>query len=107
MVEDGSEKHLRVAEHYFQAAIRVDETNPTNHLKYGSTYKNEVAKAGYYSTDIDKYNVKGEFTASKRVGVSKLSFPKGQANILLNLGLGLTTLPEHISFVESRSEQIV
>lgn len=62
----------------------------TNHLKYGSTYKNEVAKAGYYSTEIDKYNVKGEFTASKRVGVSKFSFPKGQANILLNLGLGLT-----------------
>ena len=62
----------------------------TNHLKYGSTYKNEVAKAGYYSTEIDKYNVKGEFTASKRVGVSKFSFPKGHANILLNLGLGLT-----------------
>lgn len=62
----------------------------TNHLKYGSTYKNEVAKASYYSTEIDKYNVKGEFTASKRVGVSKFTFPKGQANILLNLGLGLT-----------------
>ena len=62
----------------------------TNHLKYGSTYTNEVAKAGYYSTQIDKYNVKGEFTASKRVGVSRFTFPKGQANILLNLGLGLT-----------------
>ena len=62
----------------------------TNHLKYGSTYKNEVAKAGYYSTHINKYDVKGEFTASKRVGVSKFSFPKGEANILLNLGLGLT-----------------
>lgn len=62
----------------------------TDHLKYGSTYKNEVAKAGYYSTEIDKYNIKGEFTASTRVGVSKFSFPKGQANILVNLGLGLT-----------------
>ncbi len=62
----------------------------TNHLKYGSTYSNEVAKAGYYSSTIDKYNVRAEFTASKRVGVSKFSFPKGQANILLNLGLGLT-----------------
>ena len=62
----------------------------TNHLKYGSTYTNEVAKAGYYSIQIDKYNVKGEFTASKRVGVSRFTFPKGQANILLNLGLGLT-----------------
>jgi predicted alpha-1,2-mannosidase len=62
----------------------------TNHLKYGSTYSNEVAKAGYYSVDIDKYKVKSEFTASKRVGVSKFTFPKGQSNILLNLGLGLT-----------------
>ncbi|WP_372793465.1 GH92 family glycosyl hydrolase [Lutibacter sp.] len=62
----------------------------TNHLKYGSTYSNEVAKAGYYSNEIDKYNIKAEFTASKRVGVSKFTFPKGPSNILLNLGLGLT-----------------
>ena len=62
----------------------------TNHLKYGSTYSNETAKAAYYSVNIDKYKVKGEFTASKRVGVSRFTFPKGQSNILLNLGLGLT-----------------
>lgn len=62
----------------------------TNHLKYGSTYSNEVAKAGYYSSTIDKYNIKGEFTTSTRVGVSRFTFPKGQSNILLNLGLGLT-----------------
>ena len=62
----------------------------TNHLKYGSTYSNEVAKTAYYSVNIDKYKIKGEFTASKRVGVSKFTFPKGQSNILLNLGLGLT-----------------
>lgn len=62
----------------------------TNHLKYGSTYSNEIAKTGYYSNTLDKYNIKTEFTASKRVGVSKLTFPKGQSNILLNLGLGLT-----------------
>ncbi|MBS7256624.1 GH92 family glycosyl hydrolase [Flavobacterium branchiicola] len=61
-----------------------------NHLKYGSTYSNEVAKAAYYSVGIDKYKVKGEFTATKRVGVSKFTFPKGKSNILLNLGLGLT-----------------
>ena len=62
----------------------------TNHLKYGSAYSTEVAKTAYYSVNIDKYKVKGEFTASKRVGVSKFTFPKGQSNILLNLGLGLT-----------------
>ncbi|TYP97403.1 putative alpha-1,2-mannosidase [Tenacibaculum adriaticum] len=62
----------------------------TNHLKYGSTYSEEIAKTGYYGLNIDKYNVKSEFTTSKRVGVSRFTFPKGQANILLNLGLGLT-----------------
>jgi predicted alpha-1,2-mannosidase len=65
-------------------------TVETNHLKYGSTYSNEVAKTAYYGLNIDKYNIKAEFTASKRVGVSKFTFPKGQSNILLNLGVGLT-----------------
>lgn len=62
----------------------------TDHLKYGSTYSNEVAKAAYYRVNLDKYKIKGEFTASKRVGVSRFTFPKGKSNILLNLGLGLT-----------------
>jgi predicted alpha-1,2-mannosidase len=62
----------------------------TNHLKYGSSYSDEVAKTAYYSSKIDKYDIKAEFTASKRVGVSRFTFPKGQSNILLNLGVGLT-----------------
>ena len=62
----------------------------TDHLKYGTTYSNEVAKTGYYSNVLDKYDIKTELTATKRVGVSKFTFPKGQSNILLNLGLGLT-----------------
>lgn len=62
----------------------------TNHLKYGSTYTNEIAKAGYYSTNLEKYNIKVETTASLRTGVSRYTFPKGKSNILLNLGLGLT-----------------
>ncbi|MFD1163702.1 GH92 family glycosyl hydrolase [Hwangdonia seohaensis] len=62
----------------------------TNHLKYGSTYDFELAKPGYYSVMLSKYKVKTEVTATTRVGVSKYSFPKGQSNILINLGLGLT-----------------
>ncbi|WP_051238676.1 GH92 family glycosyl hydrolase [Gaetbulibacter saemankumensis] len=62
----------------------------TNHLKYGTTYSNEIAKTGYYSVELDKYKTKVELTASERVGVSRISFPKGESNILLNLGLGLT-----------------
>lgn len=62
----------------------------TNHLQYGTTYTEETAKAGYYSVILPKYNVKAELTASPRVGVSRYNFPKGKANVLLNLGLGLT-----------------
>ncbi len=62
----------------------------TDYLKYGSAYGDEVSKAGYYSNKLEKYDIKVETTASTRVGISKYNFPKGKANILLNLGLGLT-----------------
>lgn len=62
----------------------------TDHLEYGSTYSNEVSQVGYYSNVLDKYDIKVEATATTRVGVSKYSFPAGESNILLNLGLGLT-----------------
>ncbi len=62
----------------------------TNHQDYGTTYTNEVAKPGYYSVNLSKYKIKTEVTASTRVGVSRYSFPKGQSNVLINLGLGLT-----------------
>ncbi len=64
-------------------ALEVD------HLKYGTTYKNEVAKPSYYSVELDN-NVKVEATATTRAGISKYHFPKGKSNILINLGLGLT-----------------
>ncbi|TDA74209.1 glycoside hydrolase family 92 protein, partial [Halomonas marinisediminis] len=54
----------------------------TNHLKYGTTYKDEIAKAGYYSTVLDKSKVKVETTATTRAGISRYHFPAGKANIL-------------------------
>lgn len=62
----------------------------TDHLKYGTTYTDELAKPGYYSTQLSKYNVKAEMTATSRTGVSRYSFPVGKSNILINLGVGLT-----------------
>ncbi len=62
----------------------------TDHLKYGSTYSDEVSKVGYYANTLDNYDIKVETTATTRVGISKYHFPSGKANILLNLGLGLT-----------------
>nr|WP_299171935.1 GH92 family glycosyl hydrolase [uncultured Allomuricauda sp.] len=62
----------------------------TDHVDYGSTYSDEISKVGYYANTLNKYNIKTEATASTRTGVSRYTFPKGKANILLNLGLGLT-----------------
>ena len=58
--------------------------------KYGSTYSNEEASPGYYSHRLYRYDTEVELTATLRTGLSRYHFPAGQANILLNLGLGLT-----------------
>ncbi|MEH6407942.1 MAG: glycoside hydrolase family 92 protein, partial [Leeuwenhoekiella sp.] len=76
----------------------------TEYLKYGSTYSDEISKAGFYTNKLDKYGIKVEATASERVGVSRYSFPKGTANILLNLGLGLTNEEGAMIKVVSASE---
>ncbi len=61
-----------------------------NYEKYGSEYKNEVASPGYYSNYLTKYGVKNEVSATARTSIARFTFPKGKANILLNLGEGLT-----------------
>lgn len=61
-----------------------------DYKEYGSEYTDEVAHPGYYSTLLTKYGIKAEATATMRTGLSRFTFPKGQGNILLNLGEGLT-----------------
>ena len=61
-----------------------------NAAKYGSEYSEEMAKPGYYSNYLNRYDVKAEVTSTRRTGLSRFTFPAGKANILLNLGLGLT-----------------
>lgn len=62
----------------------------TDPMRYGSTYSQEKAQAGYYSARLDRYGVQAEVTATPRAGVSRFTFPKGQGNVLLNLATGLT-----------------
>jgi predicted alpha-1,2-mannosidase len=72
---------------------------------YTSKYKDEKASPGYYSNYLLRHNVKAEMTASERVGISKYNFEKGRANIILNLGLGLTN--EQDSYVRIVSDDEV
>jgi len=58
--------------------------------KYGSTYSNEQASPGYYRNTLTKYAIDVETSSTLRTGISRYTFPKGQSQVLLNLGLGLT-----------------
>lgn len=61
-----------------------------DYCRYGSTYSGEIASPGYYSTRLDKYDILAEATATRRSSVERYTFPAGQGNILVNLGIGLT-----------------
>lgn len=58
--------------------------------KYGSLMSQQKAEPGYYSCMLDKYDVKAEVTATPRTGLSKFTFPKGESNVLIDLGNSLT-----------------
>ena len=55
---------------------------------YGTAYSDEKASPGHYAVRLDKYGIQAEATATKRVGVSRFTFPAGEANVLLNLRRG-------------------
>lgn len=57
---------------------------------YGSKYSGENATPGYYSVNIDKYNVKAEASATPRSGIMRFTFPKGESHVLMNLGQALS-----------------
>lgn len=64
--------------------LDVDYTN------YGTEYSSEKASPGYYTSHFDKYGITAEVTATPRTSVERYTFPAGQGNILVNLGIGLT-----------------
>lgn len=59
---------------------------------YGSFFSKttEVCKPGYYSVDLDKYQVKAELTASERVGFHRYHYGKTEnAHLLLDLDFSM------------------
>ncbi|NCB85469.1 MAG: glycoside hydrolase family 92 protein [Bacteroidia bacterium] len=61
-----------------------------NYEEYGSEYTAEKASPGYYTNRLTKYNILTEVSATTRSSIARFTFPKGKANILMNLGEGLT-----------------
>lgn len=59
---------------------------------YASLYshKDEIAKAGYYSVIMNKYDIRVELTATERVAFHKYTFPETKdAHIAINLTSGI------------------
>ena len=60
------------------------------YTQYGSEYTDEVAVPGYYSNMLTKYGIKCEMTATPRTSRARFTLHRGQGNLLMNLGEGLT-----------------
>lgn len=66
------------------------EVEPDRSLR-GSTYRDEDASPGYYTTYYDKFGIRAETTATERASVERYTFVKGgEANILVDLGTALS-----------------
>lgn len=62
----------------------------TDYRAYGSEYVDECASPGYYALTLLNGGIRAEATATARSSAERYTFPAGRANILLNLGEGLT-----------------
>ncbi len=58
--------------------------------KYASRLSNQVATPGYYSCGLGD-GIVAEMTATRRSTRSRYTYPAGRANVLVNVGQGLTT----------------
>lgn len=74
------------------SVITMATTGPldVDYKNYGTTYSAESASPGYYTAYLNKYGIKAEVTSTLRSSLERYTFPAGQGNILVNLGIGLT-----------------
>lgn len=73
--------------------------------QYASPFqkKNEKASPGYYSTFLDKYQIKAEVTASQRAGLYKFTYPQSKtANIIIDLKHRDKVLESWVEIVNDR-----
>ena len=64
------------------------QDNKSQTLPYASgfSHDNEIARPGYYSVFLDRYNVRTELTATKRAALHRYTFPKSdEAGFILDL----------------------
>ena len=62
---------------------------PENGYRSRFSHDNETASPGYYSVALDDYGIKAELTATRRAGVHKYTFPKGEGHVIIDLSYGI------------------
>jgi len=67
------------------------EENPESGYRSRFSHDKEHAEAGYYSVELEDYDILAEMTASERVGIHRYTFPKGTdtGHIILDLNYGI------------------
>ncbi len=69
------------------------------------SHDTETASPGYYSVHLDDYNIDVELTATERVGVHKVTFPKGaDAHIILDMTAGIYNYDDKVVWSSVRVE---
>ncbi|GJM62556.1 GH92 family glycosyl hydrolase [Persicobacter diffluens] len=65
--------------------------NPESGYLSPYSHANEVAAAGFYSVELDRYQVRAELTSTERVGAHRYTFhnAKEEAHVLVNLKDGI------------------
>ena len=73
-------------------ALTIPTSGPlmVDYHVYGSEYTGETAEPGYYGCELLAHNIKAEVSATLRTSIERYTFPRGQGNILVNFGEGLT-----------------
>ncbi len=64
--------------------------------------KNEKASPGYYSVELDRFNIDAEVTATPRTGLIHYNFPGTEnANIIVDLGYGAPSTETQLEIVSN------
>lgn len=70
------------------------------------SHENETATPGYYSVQLDDYQVKAELTATRRSGYHRYTFPESyQSNIIIDIKNRDHVLDSHLEFIGDRAVQ--
>ncbi|UOQ68595.1 GH92 family glycosyl hydrolase [Hymenobacter volaticus] len=72
------------------------------------SHRDEIAKPGYYSVKLKRYNIQAELTASSRVGFHQYTFPQAaESHIVLDLEQGIGWDQATDTYIEKLNDSTV